>query len=41
MIREIQKRDVPVIADIYNYYIKKTIITFNKWIDVGYWELLF
>lgn len=29
MIREVEKKDLPAIASIYNYYIRQTVVTFD------------
>ena len=46
MIRNATLKDADIISEIYNHYIKNTVITFKEvgykfeqWLDVGYWQL--
>jgi len=46
MIRQAMENDAAVIAKIYNHYVLNTVFTFeevgskfNRWVDVGYWQL--
>ena len=39
LIRDVQFEDLPQIRDIYNYFIRNTVITFDdKPLDLGYWH---
>ena len=38
-IREVQPEDLPQIKDLYNYFIRNTVVTFDdKPLDLGYWQ---
>ena len=38
-IREVRQADLPAIKDLYNYFIRNTVVTFDdKPLDLGYWQ---
>lgn len=41
-IRDAEPKDLPAIKDLYNYFIRNTVVTFDdKPLDLGYWQQKF